>query len=222
MNATTKLLIGASAALLMSLAGAAQAQTGGNTPYIANSDHNFSGYGWSRGEICLPCHSTHAIDTSVTNAPLWNHELVDPTTTYTLYGGATGVVRDEALDGTSILCMSCHDGTVALDSFSGMAGTNFIAGRELLGTDLSNDHPVGATGEYPTAAYVTWFQPLSTWVGTKHGWGLVTMNDPANPGSTIDVVSCISCHEPHNSGGYDHMTRVSNANSALCLTCHIK
>jgi predicted CXXCH cytochrome family protein len=220
MRAHTKVLIGASAAFLLSLAGTAQAQTGGNTPYIAGSDHNFSGNGWAQGEICLPCHTTHNTDTSITNAPLWNHELVDPATTYTLYGGASGVVRDDALDGFSILCMGCHDGTVALDSFGGKTGTNFMTGGHLIGTDLSNDHPVGATGEYPTAASVTWFQPLSTWVTSR--WGLVTMPDPANPGSTIDVVSCVTCHEPHNAGGFDEMLRVSNASSALCLTCHIK
>ncbi len=214
MRAQTKVLIGASTALLLGLAGTANAQ---NTPYIAGSDHNFSGQGWSQGEICLPCHTTHNTDTSITNAPLWNHELTDPATTYTLYGGATGVIRDDALDGFSILCMSCHDGTVALDSFGGTTGTSFMTGSELVGTDLSNDHPVGATGEYPTTDPS--FQPLVTWVTSN--WGLVTMNDPAGPG-TIDVVSCVSCHEPHNAGGFNNMTRISNASSALCLTCHIK
>jgi len=45
-------------------------------------------------------------------------------------------------DGVSKLCLSCHDGTVALDSYGGVNGSTIITGSALLGTDLSTSHPI--------------------------------------------------------------------------------
>ena len=74
MRAHSKMLIGASAALVMSLAGTAQGQTGG-PGYIVNSDHNLGSFGWANNEICLPCHAPHNTSTEVQNVPMWNHAV---------------------------------------------------------------------------------------------------------------------------------------------------
>ncbi len=182
---------------------------------IGGSDHDFSGMSWAGGEICKPCHTPHNAMVGIPR--LWNHELT--VATYTMHGGTGTAAAD--FDTTSRLCLSCHDGTVALDSFGGQTGTSFMTGDENLGTDLTNDHPVGSDGEYPPDPKPSW------WDGA--------MRDPANfPsgvrlkdwvnefGVTRKVVGCTTCHNVHNRGGYDHMLVISNSASALCLGCHIK
>ena len=106
---------------------------------ITASAHDFSTTGWSGGRICVACHTPHNSDATVTDAPLWNHELT--ASTFTMYDRASldGVITTGP-DGVSLLCLSCHDGTVAKDSFGGASGTDFMTGAPNLGTDLSNDH----------------------------------------------------------------------------------
>jgi predicted CXXCH cytochrome family protein len=188
---------------------------------ITGSAHDFTPYGWSQGEICLPCHVPHnamhltggQFDVGE-RAPLWNHEVT--TATYTIYDGTTGVPTHDALDSRSILCMSCHDGTVALDSFGGNIGNQFIGPNGLIGTDISDDHPVGVTAIYPDEP---WFNDPANWEDDPHGFHLQDMDVD---GTIERVVGCTTCHEPHNRENIDHMLWINNAGSALCLTCHLK
>lgn len=41
---------------------------------IEGSKDDFSGSGWTT-EICEPCHTPHNADTTVIDAPLWNHQV---------------------------------------------------------------------------------------------------------------------------------------------------
>ncbi len=203
----SNLLIGTLA--LAGLSSFAQAQ-------ITNSAHDFSSYSWSGGEICRPCHTPHFAN--IAAGRLWNHTL--STATYTLFGGATGTSAD--LDRESRLCLSCHDGTVALDSFGGMSGTNYIPGGANMGTDLSNDHPIGAEAIYPTTTS-TRFNPQNTSHQVVSTWGSLRLKSWTDSAGTEQyVVGCRTCHNVHNAGNYDHMLNFSNASSHLCLTCHIK
>ena len=199
-------LVGAMAVAGLALPAMAQIQL---------SDHDFSGMSWSGGEICKPCHTPH---NAMPDLPrLWNHELT--TADYIMHGGAGDAETD--FDIVSRLCLSCHDGTVALDSFGGRTGTSFISGRENLGTDFTDDHPVGSDGEYPPDPKPSW------WDGAMRDPSNfpsgVRLKDWVNPdGVTRKVVGCTTCHNVHNRGGYDHMLVISNSASALCLGCHIK
>jgi len=191
------------------LAGKANAQ-------ITNSAHDFSSYSWSGGEICKPCHTPHFAN--VAAGRLWNHTL--STATYTLFDGTTGTSAD--LERESRLCLSCHDGTVALDSFGGRTGTNFVPGWANLGTDLSNDHPIGKTAVYPTTAS-TRFNAQNASHKVVSAWGTLSLKSWVDStGATQYVVGCRTCHNVHNAGNFDHMLNFSNASSHLCLTCHIK
>ena len=175
---------------------------------ISGTSHDFSGDGWNpSGEICVVCHTPHNSDTSVAEAPLWNHEV--SVATYDPYANAAtldATVGQPA--GISLLCLSCHDGTVALDNFGGnLAGANFIPGSRNVGTDLTNDHPVSFTYDAALAA---------------------TDGELADPSTITPLVlfggqlECGTCHDVHGVGGVSALLRTTNAASALCLTCHLK
>ena len=173
---------------------------------IAGTAHDFSGAGWnSSGEICIVCHTPHNAQ-ALTSAPLWNHTYT--TQTFNVYSGfdldATVGQPSEA----SKLCLSCHDGTVALDSFGGATGTNPIgSGSANLGTSLTNDHPISMTYDGGLA---------SSDGGLK---------DPTSQAVAALLhsgkVECSSCHDVHDNTVAPFL-RMSNTNSALCLTCHDK
>ena len=180
---------------------------------IAGSAHDLSGQTWNgSGEICIVCHTPHNAQT-VTGAVLWNHRVT--AATFTAYTSTTLQGTIIAPDGTSKLCLSCHDGTIGLEDFGGATGgTNYITGTANVGTDLSDDHPVSIT--YSTA--------------TANADG--ELNDPATElsglGSTIAAdmlfsgrVECASCHDVHDDTNTKFL-RKANTGSALCLTCHNK
>jgi len=186
---------------------------------IVGSDHDFSGKNWNPdGEICAVCHTPHNAQ-DVTDAPLWNHQVT--TATFTVYNQSVSPTLDATVgqpDGASKLCLSCHDGTVALDNFGANIGsnsTNFIDPGHNIGTNLSDDHPVS-------------FVYDATLASTDGG-----LNDPATTnipnGGTIESellfngkLQCASCHDVHNGSGNEDLLRIDNSGSALCLTCHNK
>jgi predicted CXXCH cytochrome family protein len=182
---------------------------------IAGSAHDFSGETWSGGQICVTCHTPHGANTTVADAPLWNHTLT--ASTFTVYASGTMNATVGAPDGASKLCLSCHDGTVALDSFGGNTSNtgDKLTGSENLGTDLRNDHPIS-------------FVYNSALATTDGG-----LRDPSTAdsglGGTIAAkmlisgkVQCASCHDVHNGAGVGSLLLKSNSGSALCLTCHNK
>ena len=193
---------------------------------ITGSHHDFTttskaAYN-STGEVCIVCHAPHGTDRVA--VPLWNHNTTAQTfTTYSGYKfvNYTGAVAPDP-DGASKLCLSCHDGVSAINQFGGKyqgpGGAPLTLGvhASMLGTDLSNDHPVSFV--YNTAL------SLATNGGVK---------DPAiantSLGGTIATdlldkdgkVQCPSCHEVHDQTIF-RFGKISNAGSALCLTCHNK
>lgn len=180
---------------------------------ISGSAHDFSNTGWSGGEICVACHAPHN-NIEVDDAPLWNHEVSEAT--YELYTSPTFDAYDISQPGgVTKLCLSCHDGTVAIDSFGGEEGSIHIGESRNLGTDLSDDHPVSFT--YDSA--------LALEDGGLH--------DPASTtsglGGTIEAdmlfagkMECASCHDVHNKYELSRLLKIDNSGSALCLTCHDK
>lgn len=188
---------------------------------IVGSPHDFSGEVWSGGQICVVCHTPHNASTALT-APLWNHAVT--AASFTVYSSPTltaGAIAQPTA--ASKACLSCHDGTVAIDAFGGSAGTtgNTVTGHDLLGTDLSNDHPISFTYDTTLANNDGGlFDPATQTVS-------VLSNKTIRDGMLIgDKVECGSCHDVHKTKGYSpsssKLLLVSNSGSGLCLTCHNK
>jgi predicted CXXCH cytochrome family protein len=197
---------------LMTTALGSMAQT------IKGTKHDFSTQTWNTtGQICVVCHTPHNASTAVTNAPLWNHST--SATTFSLYSSAsltaTGLGQPDA---SSKLCLSCHDGTVALENFSTTTnGTHFITAGANIGSSLANDHPISFTYDATLATSDGGLYDPST---TSSGIGTGTIAQKMLIGGKLQ---CASCHDVHNAYGFTTgLLRKSNSASALCLTCHKK
>ena len=137
----------------------------GNTPSNHSSD---------TAEICVFCHTPHGGDNGAA-VPIWNRKLgpggagaASAATGYLRYsslGTTTFDAMEAPIGSVSIACLSCHDGTQAIDNVINMPGSggynpttgtrigNFVGGDQVGGklsptvvqnltTDLSNDHPI--------------------------------------------------------------------------------
>jgi len=101
----------------------------------------FTVYSDATSEICVFCHTPHggSAEAAVANGPLWNRHLNQTPTSYKLYDQVwsrsfEGEVHPGAPTGYSRLCLSCHDGTIALGSVINAPGSGGYSGspREVL------------------------------------------------------------------------------------------
>jgi predicted CXXCH cytochrome family protein len=181
---------------------------------IVNTKHNLSVSGpgtikaVSESEICVFCHTPH---NGRPDHPLWNRN--DPTLNYTLYGSSTTQAIPGQPDGASILCLSCHDGTIALGSvisrtvpilFQGGV-TTMPSGVSNLTQNISNDHPISFIYNSALAA--------------ADG----ELKDPATLTGPVKLsngkLQCTSCHDPHKNV-YTSFLVATNQSSDLCAYCH--
>ena len=121
-------------------------------------------------EICVFCHTPHG-GNSAAAIPLWNRNFnaagASAYSTYDQLGTSTFDAQMADVGSVSIGCLSCHDGTIAIDNMinepgSGADNPSFSLGTwtgddvksstdgslasgivQNLGTDLTNDHPIG-------------------------------------------------------------------------------
>jgi predicted CXXCH cytochrome family protein len=182
---------------------------------VSQTVHNLSTAGpgtvraASEQQVCIFCHAPH--NTSGMR-PLWNRDM--SAAAYTIYQSSTLDADPGQPTGASKLCLSCHDGTIALGSVLSradqirMVGGDFIpAGLTNLGTDLSDDHPVSFFYTSGLAA------------------SDLQLADPLTlpPEVRLDAsgqLQCTACHNPHNNshGGFLVMP---NQFGALCTVCHV-
>lgn len=182
---------------------------------ITSTKHNLSTSGSgvisdTESEICIFCHTPH---NSLPEAPLWNRN--NPGATYTLYNSSISSTIQASPgqpDGSSLLCLSCHDGTIALGNIeSRVADITFVsgittmpAGNTNLSTDLSDDHPISFVYNSALAS----------------SDGNLTF-PPTFPVSLDNnsKVQCTSCHDPHKNP-YSKFLVSTKENSTLCINCH--
>ncbi|MCE9615280.1 MAG: hypothetical protein K8T26_13495 [Lentisphaerae bacterium] len=184
---------------------------------ILGSKHDLSAGGpgtikaTSEREVCTFCHTPHR---AISDTPLWSHVL--SSASYTPYGSTTAKAHPGQPTGSSKLCLSCHDGTVALGMVVNreqpidMQGgtTTMPVGPSNLGRDLSDDHPVS----------FTYTPQLANDSGELEDPALLTEHVRLDHN---DQLQCTACHDPHNDQ-YGKFLVVDNTASALCMTCHKK
>ena len=182
---------------------------------VISSKHNLSisGSGDIRAtmesEICLFCHTPHR---ATGMQPLWSHTLSDAT--YIPYDSSSIKAAVGQPSGASKLCLSCHDGTVALGMVSSRPApiemrsgiTTLPSGSMRIGTDLSDDHPISFT--YDSA--------LVTANGQLRDPNLLRQKVRLDHNNQMQ---CTSCHDPHNNEFGKFLVQNNHA-SGLCIECH--
>jgi predicted CXXCH cytochrome family protein len=136
----------ASGLALVAISGSAFATDG-----IGNTKHNLGAGGLGNHtdattEICVFCHTPHNANQSA-SAPLWNREFntVQGYSRYSSLGTTTFDAAESAVGSVSIACLSCHDGTQAMDAMlnapgSGNGHVDSVTVNSLLGEGGSGGH----------------------------------------------------------------------------------
>jgi len=164
---------------------------------------------------CTFCHAPHSGIGG--NSPLWNQTL--STTTYNPYNSSTyheiGNTQP-TLGVASSLCLSCHDGTVAVGQsavYGKIPTQGQMADMDSFGNNLSGSHPF---------SLVLPIKDASNLVASLVGQGKT--GDPTGAVKLINGnIECTSCHDPHIQGidriAQQFLVRDSSAGQ-MCLACH--
>lgn len=223
--------------LTLSVAGPALAK---GAPGVANGIHNLSAtgvdpffgtpgssfYATDEDEICVFCHAPHG---GSLTGPLWNRN--NPASAWTHYSSPTlssymqGLAIGRAVSNESLLCMSCHDGSISvnhlinppndrvapiLTTFNNNPNTEIIdifgsVGARIGGSpgntagtgDLSDDHPISFS--YDSVLASAEYQPAGSKFGELRD--VATASAYAGEGVRFygagNRVECSSCHDPH-------------------------
>jgi len=196
------------------LVGALSASSpGAQTPSdMTNTKHNLSVSGpgpiraLTETRICVFCHTPH---NATPSSPLWNKEL-EPRV-YTLYASPTlkaGPLPQPS--GPTKLCLSCHDGTIAMGAVVNPSGGISMGGSGTLPPGSLSDFGLGLSGHHPVS-----FAYHNALPNTE----LSSTPPPDLYYGDSDEVHCSTCHDPHNDS-YGRFLQKDNRYSALCVSCH--
>ena len=225
--AVLTLLLSCSASALSQSTGAAPSPTNRKIDSsvirrLLNSKHDFSARSKSdiraasKDEMCVFCHTPHRANPA---AGLWNQKE-STGYTYQVYQSSTmtSTVSQPHSTDSSKLCLSCHDGTVALGDTvnDGLIPMRSLPGDQKLppsnpgnlaggGLSLADSHPFA-------------FSPnlSNNQVRQPPPGDLVTLDQQGR-------VQCASCHDPHNETVDPVEGRFlvkGNSSSAICTSCH--
>lgn len=230
---------------------------------ITGSKHNFQlgtnpvhvATGATEDGLCVFCHTPHKGNSSLL---LWNHKLSannyswEDVTGGKTTGGTTYPTNLRSWTGSTVKCLSCHDGTVSIgalywsnataDPAVNMTGTDADADGSLgnaayiipskpssvsPGSNLEGNHPVGVPYSYNNAS--------STYNGITTGPDVKLAEWVATPtgvkifgagggGAPATGAAGIECASCHDphGTGNEFFLRVTKSNSGLCLSCHVK
>lgn len=208
----------------------------GSTTYgktILESKHNLSVTGpgdikaVTEERFCIFCHVPHHAS-PVT--PLWSRPM-SSTVIYDLYQSSTLLAKPGQPSGTSKLCLSCHDGTVAMGALyleqyaddPGMKRQNYMiemaGGFTTIPVDRSTNIG-GATGSSLNDDHPISF-PYTAQLAQQNGQ--LKLPSELSPKIHLEqgsVMQCTSCHHPCRGGTEDKFLVMTMAKSALCIECH--
>ncbi len=204
----------------------------------------------SESQICIFCHTPH---TALSEGPLWNHRLSTASYTVSVKPGVTGTQLSSPLnppDGSSKLCLSCHDGTVPLGAVQNTVfsmrtvGLGPLTGSSVIGTNLSGHHLISIEyngnlvtdkqAQCGTISMKLAAPPGAPYLQPTHNVYTPACADPdgcSDPANWYSGVQCTSCHDPHydQTSGVTKFLRDTSAAQGgwpwlvydnLCMHCH--
>jgi predicted CXXCH cytochrome family protein len=181
--------------------------------------HNLSVSGgasvYSQGGLgCTFCHAPHSGIGGIT--PLWNQKLSQ--SSYVPYTSTTDNAQatQPMLGRTSSLCLSCHDGTVAVGqspAYGPLPVVGSMNAADSFGTTLTGSHPF---------SLVLPIKDASNLVAS-----LASQGKTADPTGAVKLVNgnieCTTCHSPHIQA-IDKIAQKflirDSSNAQMCLACH--
>ncbi|HEX9023319.1 MAG TPA: cytochrome c3 family protein [Geobacteraceae bacterium] len=175
-------------------------------------------------QLCVFCHTPHGASQE---RDLWNHQL-SAVTQYTMPASPTQLsTPTNPPDGSSKLCLSCHDGTVAIGavlrdaeqsnvtiSLTGTGPGGVMPGSPVPGQHASDNLGTDLSGTHLVAIAVN--DQLISDKNAQYANNLTSMQlaypppgDPVKLSSTGNLykgqpgknslgVQCTSCHDPHD------------------------
>lgn len=168
--------------------------------------HKFEDNNWNtKGEPCNICHDI--LDREGEEPP------PGPQSQFTLYNSPTLDALVGQPDGVSKFCLGCHDGIIAEDK--GGKTAYIRANAPVIGTDLSDDHPISFVYDEDLAVIDGKLYDPST---ALSGLGDTIQKDLLRD----NKVQCVSCHDAHGLTDQKALLVKSNFFSSLCFTCHNK
>lgn len=196
---------------------------------VATTKHNFGSMSpeavktTSTSEICIFCHAPHNTAPAIA---MWNRTV--PGDIYDIYASQSIVAAQGQPTGSSKLCLSCHDGTIAIGSLLNIPGQTTeplggtlpipeSAGRitpegkiaaaspSYIGTNLRDDHPISFAYSLSYPSNVEIKSPGSFPAGMKL--------------DNFGKLQCTTCHDPHGTN-YTKFLVTPLDNAQLCTACH--
>jgi len=197
--------------------------------------------GYPADEICVFCHTPHGASSA---GYLWNR-TTSAASTYSMYTSSSmtsAINMGTGPTGLTLMCMSCHDGitSIAVGTLINAPYTELGRSQVILDPAGTSFSAIGELYQGPTGLPPTWGpnignmvtgdtnadlsddHPVSfTWVP-----GITGIKDPAAWGAAPlklfnNRMECSTCHDVHDNTNAPFL-RMSNVNSNMCLSCHIK
>lgn len=196
----------------------------------------------SETQICVFCHTPHGAVTT----PLWNHTLASLATFVVPTSPTMKSIPQNLPDGDSRLCLSCHDGTVAIGSVVNLGGSATTITMQDSGTGrLTMEGKL--TSGVPTSNYGTdlsGHHPVSLEVNDAllrdkdtQCLNMEIANRVCNPASPVKLlptgnlyglgshtnrgVQCSSCHDPHEDPVPGTTMFLRAPRNEICEKCHV-
>ena len=219
---------------------------------ILGSPHDFHSRAWNNdpgdpATVCSVCHTPHHAD--VNSGPLWGHTAISASG-WAMYangvspGANIKFTPASAPAGSSLACLSCHDGSIAVNAYGGAVGTESITNGAAISENsknLTHSHPISfnyqsvvGTGPGKDKWIYDYLNPVLT--PDANSPGFTAGNDMSIKGFLLNAqgnLECNSCHDVHNQEGspYNivnnpHLVKIngtaSGVGSLLCRSCHNK
>jgi predicted CXXCH cytochrome family protein len=192
-----------------------QVVTGGDVLGSHNLSTSGTGPMKGQGDACLYCHAPHS-GVGTPNSALWSQTL--SVQTYAAYSSTTlkNAPQQPTLGGSSSLCLSCHDGTVAVGQtqpYGTLTMMGSLNPADKFGSGLQGSHPFSLKLPMVDAP------DLQVTLTSTH-----TTADTTNSVMLVNQnVECTSCHSPHVQAvdklSQNFLVRDSS-NGQMCLACH--